>query len=289
MTAPLTLRAPAKVNLTLDITGRRQDGFHTLESVMQTVALADTLEVYPDNRLNLECDEPDLPAGYENLALRAALALQKRYGRPDVGARLVLYKRIPAQAGLGGGSADAAAALRALNRLWGLGLGREALSGVAAGLGSDIPFFLWGGTAVVSGVGQLVRPVPGSAPLHLVLAKPEVGMSTADVYRRYDELPSAPHAGTHTSAMLTALATGSPHRVAAALHNDLERAVLPFSLPVAQVREALVAAGALGVLLCGSGAALLGVCRDEQHARGVCDRLSGVPWRVRTVTCGMEE
>lgn len=181
---PLELNAYAKVNLTLEALGRRDDGYHDVVSVMQTVDLHDTLTFESADELDLVCDVPEL-AGCGNLALRAARLLQESTGTED-GARITIVKRIPLSAGLGGGSSDAAATLVALNRLWGLGLSVGELSALAARLGSDVPFLLRGGTAMVDGRGERVSQLPPADLEWLVIACPgiQVPDKTASLYAK---------------------------------------------------------------------------------------------------------
>ena len=187
MTMPntsLTLNAYAKLNLTLEALGRREDGYHDIASIIQTVDLRDTLTLEPADEFSLECDAPELDS-HENLALRAAILLKASVGC-DKGARIAISKRIPVSAGLGGGSSDAAATLVGLNRLWGLGLSLGELTPLAARLGSDVPFFLRGGTAMVSGRGERVRPLPPADLEWLVILKPDIRVpqKTASLYGR---------------------------------------------------------------------------------------------------------
>lgn len=181
---PLELNAYAKVNLTLEALGRRDDGYHDVVSVIQTVDLHDTLTFEPADALELVCDVPEL-GGSGNLALRAARLLQDSTGTEE-GARITIAKRIPVAAGLGGGSSDAAATLVALNRLWRLGLSIGELSELSARLGSDVPFLLRGGTAMVSGRGERVDQLPPADLEWLVLACPGIHMAdkTASLYGR---------------------------------------------------------------------------------------------------------
>jgi 4-diphosphocytidyl-2-C-methyl-D-erythritol kinase len=173
--------AYAKINLSLEVLGRRCDGFHELLSVMQTVSLHDELSVQLADDVRFQCDEPALD-NVDNLVLRAARLLREDHS-VRTGAALDLHKGIPSAAGLGGGSSDAAAALVSLNTAWGLHLSHEALSRHAATLGSDVPFFLTGGTALVEGRGERVTPLPDPPESWYVLAKPSCGLSTADVFR----------------------------------------------------------------------------------------------------------
>jgi 4-diphosphocytidyl-2-C-methyl-D-erythritol kinase len=203
----LEVRAFAKINLTLEVLGRRPDGYHEVCTILQTIDLADRLEVQPAASLQVECDAPAL-AGEANLVWRAATALAARQGiRPQ--ARIRIHKAIPVGMGLGGGSSDAAAALVALNHLWGLDLPAAELAQVAAGLGADVPFFLWGGTALAQGRGDQVSPLPSlpSLPLLLVCPKETIPHKTA---RLYSLLTSAHYSdGAATNRMVQALERGT--------------------------------------------------------------------------------
>lgn len=262
----MIVTAPAKINLTLRILGKRPDGYHALESVMQTLALADTLHIEDGETLTFTCSEPSL-AGEDNLVLRAARLLQARGGTR--GARLHLEKRIPAQAGLGGGSSDAAAALAALDTFWDLRLPPGELAALAAQLGSDVPFFLNGPAAVVRGRGEQVRPFTHNANCSVVLVKPACGLSTPRVYAGLQAPPmpdEAPNRQPETRAMIAALSSRDCARVAAALVNDLEPSAFRLLPELGDLRARLLALGCLGVLLCGSGSCLCGICPDPATA-----------------------
>jgi len=187
--ADLCVRAPAKINLHLEVLGLRPDGFHELAMVMQSIALADTLRLRPtaDARIGLRCDRADLPTDGNNLIVRAGELLRARSGFSELGADIVLEKCIPIGAGLAGGSSDGAAALVGLNALWGLGFDAEALQAMAAELGSDMPFCLDGGTQLCFGRGELLEPVELTQPLGLavlLIKHPEVSVSTPWAYGR---------------------------------------------------------------------------------------------------------
>ncbi len=177
--------APAKLNLFLEVLGKRPDGYHELETLMVATDLHDTLTVSddPSGRISLSCDDPTLPTGRENLVVRAAERLKEMAGE-DRGAKIDLRKAIPAQAGLAGGSSDAAATLAALDLLWNLGTPAERLESLAAEIGSDVAFFLNGPASICRGRGERVEPVLLTRRLHFVLICPPVGVSTAEVYRR---------------------------------------------------------------------------------------------------------
>jgi 4-diphosphocytidyl-2-C-methyl-D-erythritol kinase len=182
---PIQLVSPAKINLHLRVGPLAADGFHPLLSWMCTVGLADTLHVRETKSpgIRLACNRPDVPIDRTNLICRAGAALA-----PDRGAEVHLEKHIPLGGGLGGGSSNAATALVAFNELWQLGHTRESLAAVAAKLGSDVPFFLYGPSSICRGRGEQVRPIPPPAPRHLVLILPTIHMSTPAIYRRFDEM-----------------------------------------------------------------------------------------------------
>ena len=180
----LSCLAPAKINRELRVGGLRPDGYHEIRSRMASIDLADRLTAEPADAMELSCDDPSLPAGEDNLVVRAARRLAKHAGRPPH-VRLRLEKRVPAGAGLGGGSADAAATLRLLARFWSLDEDESSLAGLAAELGSDVPFFLTGGEADVSGRGEVVTPREDGPAVSLVLLVPPFAISTAAVYRAF--------------------------------------------------------------------------------------------------------
>ncbi len=181
----LKLPAFAKINLGLRVLGKREDSYHELRTIFQTISLHDTIEFTNDPRIVLSCDERSLPTGPENLVCRAAEALQKRF-TPNKGARIRLQKRIPAQAGLGGGASDAAVTLLALIHLWNLEANRNDLLDVASSLGADVPFFLFGGTARGTGIGNKITPLPETDEKFLLIIKPNANISTANAYQSFN-------------------------------------------------------------------------------------------------------
>lgn len=257
-----TRSAPAKINLTLDVGPRRPDGYHDIRSVMQTIDLCDTLTAAlvstPGVHLSVTGEEADgVPSDAANLVHKAAVRLQKiaaargTLAGNQSGMQIDLHKRIPSQAGLGGGSSDAAATLLAVNDLLGLDLSLSRLSAVGAALGADVPFFLTGGTALAEGLGEQVTPLPAITPnWPLVIVKPPVGVSTAAAYAALDAVPSRT-AGTATARWQ------EDRRV---LSNDFEAVVLPAFPAVAAVyrllSETAEDAKCFRPLLCGSGSAL---------------------------------
>ncbi|MGB9791476.1 MAG: 4-(cytidine 5'-diphospho)-2-C-methyl-D-erythritol kinase [Thermacetogeniaceae bacterium] len=263
----LRLRAFAKVNLTLDVGGLRPDGYHEIHSVMQTISLADELLFFrTEGGIAVECDSPEVPAGEGNLAWRALSLLADRL---PGGVRLEIRKRIPVAAGLGGGSSDAAAALKGANALYALGLAEQELLSLAAAVGSDVPFFILGGTVEARGRGEVVRRLPPLPSLWLVLAKPGCGVSTREVYSAY-----RPGFGENrTPLLLAALERGDEEGVLAALGNDLERVTARLCPAVGMLKERLVELGALKAVMTGSGPAVYGVFPGEREARLAAERL----------------
>jgi len=278
----LVLRASAKVNLVLEVLGKRPDGYHELSTVMQAVDLFDRLTVEAAATITLETSEPALPTDDRNLVVRAARLLQEAAGI-EAGARIVLDKRIPLAAGLGGGSSDAAATLLGLNRLWGLRWRRERLVELAVKLGMDVPFFLGRGRALGTSRGEVLSALPGVGGYALVLVNPGVGLSTQEVYGRVPRGWRAESDGTRR--MLDALKKRNVVRVAGALTNHLEHWVEPAMPVIGRMKAALLAAGALGAAMSGSGPTVFGLARSLDQARQIQRRVNRggwSAWAVRT-------
>jgi 4-diphosphocytidyl-2-C-methyl-D-erythritol kinase len=281
-TRRLQLSAAAKVNLALEVLTRRPDGYHEIATVMQTVDLSDRLVIEDADTIEIHTTAAGVPADERNLAYRAAAALRQAAGASR-GARITLDKHIPVAAGLGGGSTDAAAVLVGLDRLWGLDWPSERLYEVAVGLGMDVPFFLRGGAALATGRGEQLAPL-GSAALALVLVNPRFAVSTAETYGRVT--PAMYSDGTRVRDAAGALETRRASRVAASLHNGLEPAARRAYPQIGQMQAALLAAGALGTVMSGSGPTVFGVARSWEQARQIRGRLvrgSWECWAVRTL------
>ncbi|MBI2161119.1 MAG: 4-(cytidine 5'-diphospho)-2-C-methyl-D-erythritol kinase [Candidatus Rokubacteria bacterium] len=277
------LSAAAKINLVLEVLGKRADGYHEIATVIQTVDLSDRLVIEDAEVLELRATAPDVPRDGTNLVLRAARALCEASG-VNRGARITLDKRVPVAAGLGGGSTDAAATLVGLARLWGLRWPPARLAEVAVALGMDVPFFLRGGVAVGTGRGERLEPIGGTA-LALVLVSPGVGASTAAIYGGVTPAMYSDGGGVHR--MVAALRSRRPAMVAASLANALERVAAPQYPQVRQMEAALLAAGALGAAMSGSGLTVFGVARSFDHARQIRARVARGSWRcwaVRTLS-----
>ena len=272
---PVVLRTSAKVNLALEVLGKRGDGYHEIATVLQAVDLCDRLAMEAADTLSLETDDPDLPADDGNLVMRAARLLQKAAG-VQTGARLRLTKRIPVAGGLGGGSSDAAAALLGLSRLWGLGWPKARLRELAVELGMDVPFFLGAGRAVATGRGEQLAALPAGGGYALVLVNPRVALSTREVYGQVPAGWRAEPIGTER--VIEALRTRNVGKVAAALTNNLESVVEPALPVIGRMKAALLAAGALGAIMSGSGPTVFGMARSLDHARQIRTRVSRAGW-----------
>ena len=258
-------KAYAKVNLTLAVGEKRPDGYHEVVSVMQRVSLCDTLMAEKTREdITLACSDPALPSGEENLAYRAAALFFRETGITG-GAALMLEKRIPSQAGLGGGSSDAASVLLALRKLYAPALSDTALETMAAALGSDVPFFICGGTQLATGRGEVLSPLLPLTDGWFVIVKPAESFSTPAMYRRLDELPPA------CAPSLPPLQSGLP-ALAAGLFNRFEAAV-PADSAVWDIKARLAAHGALASLLSGSGSAVFGLFDTETAARAAVEAL----------------
>lgn len=268
----ITRNAYAKINLALEVLGKRADGFHEVSMVMQSVSLHDTLVLTLENtEISLVCDQPSLPCDRSNLAYRAAELLRQECG-VTMGVHICLTKRIPMAAGLAGGSSDAAAVLRGLNSLWGLALSPCELEGLAARLGSDVPFCLWGGTAMATGRGEILEPLPAFAGYGVVLANPPLQVSTAWVYGNFQK-QSQPRS-TDIKTLRRAIAQKDFLAVAGQLFNDLESVTIPAHPEIAVMKEKLAEAGAAGVLMSGSGPTVFALTPDLHSARQLAGHVS---------------
>ncbi len=259
----MKIKAYAKINLSLDILGLRPDGYHELRSLMQSVSLADELCLQAADRLSLNVDRSDLPAGENNIVLKCLRRLQQATGT-TAGAKIMLQKRIPIAAGLAGGSADGAAALVAAARLWKLDISSGRLSRIGAEVGSDIPFCLNGGAALASGRGETLEPLP-PLDFYLLLLKPPVSVSTAWAYSAYDASGAATAGGTRR--LLQYWSAGDLEGVARNLSNDLAPAVISGYPKIAAAVETLLRAGALGASMSGSGPTVFGIMANSEAAR----------------------
>jgi 4-diphosphocytidyl-2-C-methyl-D-erythritol kinase len=270
----LLVWAPAKVNLYLEVLGKRDDGYHELATAMLAVRLYDTLAFReePSGTISLDCSDPLLSTGTDNLIMRAAHLL-RQHVRGSRGVHIHLTKRIPMAAGLAGGSTDAAATLLALNRLWQLNLPVPDLAVLAAQLGSDIAFFFSLTAAWCTGRGEIVAPLPLGVPLWFVLLSPPVGLSTVAVYRALT-VPERPQTGVEIRAALQA---GDVTSVGRFLHNRLQPVAEKLCPALTSQLELLARANPVGRLLSGSGTSMFALCRDHREAQVLADRLRHDP------------
>lgn len=274
----VVVRAPGKVNLSLHVGPVGEDGYHPLVTVFQAVSLYEEVEATASESFSLEVAGPGaelVPTDESNLALRAARALAEHTGVRD-GAHLAITKGIPVAGGMAGGSADAAATLVALDALWGTGLSRDELCSVAAGLGADVPFALAGHTAVGTGRGDTLTPAMVRGQFHWAFALRSEGLSTPAVFGHFDAVADPDHdmpEGADTELM-AALRAGDAERLGRALSNDLQDAALDLAPDLAQTIEVARAAGALGVVVSGSGPTVAALARGRQHALAVAAALT---------------
>jgi 4-diphosphocytidyl-2-C-methyl-D-erythritol kinase len=259
----LVVRAPAKVNLHLEVLGKRPDGYHTIETLMVAVSLCDTLvfEDDPSGQLSLKCLQPEVPRGPENLVLRAAELLRKTTGCKQ-GAKIRLAKRIPMAAGLAGGSTDAAATLAGLNQFWCLRLLDQHLEELSAKLGSDVAFFFHTPAAWCTGRGEVVTPARVGKKLWMALVCPSFGLNTPEVYGGL-HVPATPRSG---DGIRQALAAGDVNEIGRLLHNRLEEPAAKLRPEITELQHRLEALNPAGACMSGSGSTLFALGRTRQDA-----------------------
>jgi 4-diphosphocytidyl-2-C-methyl-D-erythritol kinase len=267
----IRLKAFAKINYALDVLGLRADGYHQISTVMQSISLADDVELRHHSGgfdLSLEPEEVEIGPQERNTTYLAWKALQRLTGK-ELPVKVTLRKEIPAGAGLGGGSANAAAVLVGLNELFGLGLRVDELRGIGGGTGADVPFCISGGTAMGEGVGEILTPLPAPPDHHLVVAKPLRSADTAGIYYAFDEARTK---STHSvELVVSGLRSGNLPAFASAVGNGLTPVTAGFVPEVARLERTLLATGALGASMSGSGTAVFGIFDDEVTARGAQD------------------
>ncbi len=281
-----SLIAPAKINLYLEILGDRPDGYHELAMVLQSIDLADRVDLraFSTDTIRVRCDYPNVPQDKSNLAYQAADLMAKQF--PDAfaqygGVEITINKRIPVAAGLAGGSTDAAAVLVGMDLLWQVGLTQSELQELAAQLGSDVPFCVAGGTAIATGRGDQLSPLPSLDSLYVVLGKHRsLAVSTPWAYQTYrqqfggsyitdtNSLESRAHA-VHSGAIVKAIIHENGREIGQRLHNDLERVVLPEYPQVLQLRQAFQETSVLGAMMSGSGPSVFALCESLEQAQQV--------------------
>ncbi|MEG9298885.1 4-(cytidine 5'-diphospho)-2-C-methyl-D-erythritol kinase [Mangrovibacillus sp. Mu-81] len=277
----LLVKAPAKINLSLDVLHKRPDGFHEVEMVMTTIDLADRIELtnLPDDTIKILSHNRFVPDDGRNLAYQAAQLLKDRLYIKK-GVAISIDKVIPVAAGLAGGSSDAAATLKGLNRLWDLGLSLDELAELGSEIGSDVSFCVYGGTALATGRGEKIEHLPAPPNCWVILAKPTIGVSTADVYKNLN-VSNVQHPSTE--AMISALNRNSYSDICSNLGNVLESVTLDMYPEVAQIKDQMERFGADAVLMSGSGPTVYGLVQYESRLhriynglRGFCDQVFAV-------------
>lgn len=266
MKKPITIKANAKINLTLEVTGKRPDGYHELRSIMQSVSLHDTVTVSPEGESTvISCDKPFIPCDERNIAFKAAEAFFNEYGR-SFGVKIHIEKNIPSEAGLGGGSADGAAVLTALNILSGMPFTEEKLISMGAKVGADIPFCLKGGTRLCTGIGEIMEEKPSLPLCHIVIAKGNEGISTAKAFAAIDA-----YGFDKALTDLSPFENGSIEKIANLCMNDFEKAA---DIPeINTIKNTMLSHGALCSVLSGSGSAVYGIFTDSSAAHSCCQKL----------------
>ena len=252
----LSLKAPAKINLYLRVLGKRPDGYHEIDSLMQTIDLYDHLTIEKANRIELICDHPSIPSGSSNLAHKAAVLMKRYTGIP--GARILLKKKIPVGSGLGGGSSDAAFVIRGLSRLYDLDISSGLKNEIAREIGSDVPFFLSGGRAVVGGRGERVIPVRAPMDYSVVVIVPPVTSSTANVYGKLKIVLTMQN---KPSLLQRGIESSSFYQLMKSFRNDLEEVVLLDIPELKNLKEILIESGCVYSSVTGSGSAVFGISR----------------------------
>ena len=272
MTPSISFKTPAKVNLGLHILGKREDGFHELETLFQMVNWCDEIKIECLSRgLELVCNQPDIPTDKGNLVIRAAHILQTRYPERCKGARIHLNKNIPHGAGLGGGSGNAAGVLLGLNFLWGLKLKREDLISVASELGSDVPFFLFSPCAIGRGRGEILEPVKNSIRFYVLMVYPGFAVPTASVYGNLKlKLTKREN---NISILKNFLLQSEFAQLGATWSNDLELFVFKEYPGLSVIKKEMLALGAKGALLSGSGSTVFGIFDNPETANSAHARL----------------
>lgn len=277
----ILVKAPAKINLSLDVLHKRDDGYHEVKMVMTTIDLADRIELQKikENKIKIVSQNRFVPDDERNLAFQAAYLLKERFGI-KIGVAISILKVIPVAAGLAGGSSDAAATLRGLNKLWGLGLSIDELAKLGAEIGSDVSFCVYGGTAIATGRGEKIKHIAPPPPCWVILAKPSLGVSTADVYRNL-KLNKIDH--PNIEAMVEAIDNQDFKGICQNVGNVLESVTLKLYPEVHHIKKQMHRFGADAVLMSGSGPTVYGLVQYQSRLqriynglRGFCDQVYAV-------------
>lgn len=268
----ISVKALAKINLGLDVIRRRQDGYHEVRMIMQTIHLYDQLFLRKTKEagISVESNLSFLPVDESNLAYKAAKLLQDMYGIKE-GVSIELQKYIPVAAGMAGGSTDAAAVLYGMNELFGLGLKRQKLMELGAGLGADVPYCLMRGTALAEGIGEKLKSLPPMPKCPVLIAKPGIGVSTKFVYENLVLDENSPH--PDISAQVAAIRRGDLQEVARHMGNILETVTIPKYPVIDEIKRHMMEAGALSSMMSGSGPTVFGLFEDERTAKAAYQKM----------------
>ncbi|MBQ6570309.1 MAG: 4-(cytidine 5'-diphospho)-2-C-methyl-D-erythritol kinase [Clostridia bacterium] len=271
----IQVAANAKINLSLDITGRREDGYHLIDTVMQSVTLCDTVTVMTDKsqKINVICNHPYAQGGKNNIAYKAAEAFFEYALIYNPGITIKIDKTIPVSAGLAGGSADGAAVICALNELCGAGLSEKHLCEIGIKVGADLPFCITGGTRRACGIGEEITTLPSLPDCFIVIAKPQIGVSTKTAYEKIDSAENLYH--PDVERVINELGNSSVKNIARAMGNTFEVALA--LEPVLQIKKLMIAGGALGSIMSGSGSAVFGIFNEQYYAQNCCKILNNLP------------
>lgn len=271
----LELKALGKVNLGLDILGRKENGYHEVRMVMQTVYLYDRviLERSITPGITVETNLKFLPVNENNIAYRAADLMRKEFGINE-GIKIILDKHIPVAAGMAGGSANAAAVLFGMNRMYGLGLSEEELKKRGVGLGADVPYCIMRGTVLAEGIGEKLTPLPSVPKCYVLIAKPPLSASTETVYEKYDALSCVEH--PDIDGIIKGLSDADIHQVAASMGNVLEQVMLKEYPIIGQIKQAMLDLGAMGALMSGSGPTVFGLFESRSAAKTAARKIKSM-------------
>lgn len=265
----ISVQCPAKINLTLGVLGKRADGYHEIESIMQSITLVDNLNIESRSTgIEIISDHPDLPTGKNNLIYQA-VSLLTQYSGITRGVKINLKKQIPVAAGLGGGSSDAAGTLRGLNKLWDLNLSQSKLKELGGRLGSDIPFCIQGGIALARGRGEKLTPLKTNLSAWLVLVKPPVEVSTAQIYQNLHLKKGEKQ--PFTQIVIDYLKKGNLTKVGENLVNVLEKVTINLYPEIGEIKSEMLKRGAIGALMSGSGPTVFGLVEDEVKAQRLAE------------------
>ncbi|MGE4384243.1 MAG: 4-(cytidine 5'-diphospho)-2-C-methyl-D-erythritol kinase [Endomicrobiaceae bacterium] len=277
----MIIQAPAKINLYLEIINKRNDGYHNIESIMHTVSLFDIIEFKPSENIELYCSDKTLPTDKTNLIYKTAVKFKEKYNIPK-GITINLTKNIPMGAGLGGGSSDAAATIIALNEIWDIHAGKQELETFASTIGADVPFFLTGGTAKISGIGDIVEKIPCTNKYFFVLVKPMFGVSTVHAYSKIN-FPLTNQRKINKITQVLKNNTFSKDNFKNVVFNRFEEFIFDEYPEISKIKNVLQNLGCVS-LMSGSGATVFGLVSNQEELNYVFDKLKQYDWNIWAVS-----